>query len=69
MVFHCRWNIVYSEPCLRLYQHYGPDTYNKNFLYYADDWLYPRRWEQLIANRDKVDIVEIITWNGMCSTQ
>lgn len=69
LVLHCTLTKLCSGPFLRPYQHYGPDTYNKNFLYYADDWLYPRRWEQLITNRDKVDIVEIITWNGMYSEE
>ncbi|KAH9854653.1 glycoside hydrolase [Lenzites betulinus] len=57
------------------FTHFGPDTYNKNrlagrvlirgtqFIYDCDDHLYVRRWETVIANRDKVDIVELLTWN------
>ncbi|CDO71437.1 Glycoside Hydrolase Family 71 protein [Trametes cinnabarina] len=45
------------------FTHFGPDTYNKNFIYDCDDHLYIRRWETLIANRDKVHIVQILTWN------
>lgn len=45
------------------FTHYGPDTFNKNWLYVSDDHLYTSRWSTLIANRDKVDMVEIITWN------
>ncbi|PVG00439.1 hypothetical protein CPB86DRAFT_824436 [Serendipita vermifera] len=45
------------------FTHYGPDTWNKNWIYRADDWLYARRWEELVEMRDQIDIVEIITWN------
>ncbi|KAI0061704.1 glycoside hydrolase [Artomyces pyxidatus] len=45
------------------YTHYSPQTFNKNFIYYADSHLYPTRWEALIGIRDKVDLVEIVTWN------
>ncbi|KAI0632090.1 glycoside hydrolase [Trametes polyzona] len=54
------------------FTHFGPDTYNKNvspvpchlpFIYDCDDHLYVRRWETIIANRDKVDIVQLLTWN------
>lgn len=44
-------------------QHYGPDTYNKNWIYRSDDWLLAERWELLINNRDSIPFVEIITWN------
>jgi glucan endo-1,3-alpha-glucosidase len=37
---------------------------SKNWFYGGDDWLFNTRWEQLIAHRDRVDIVEIISWNG-----
>ncbi|KAJ7647775.1 glycoside hydrolase family 71 protein [Roridomyces roridus] len=33
------------------------------FIYRSDDWLLVRRWEQLIALRDRVDIVQVISWN------
>ena len=29
----------------------------------GDNWLYNKRWEQLVANRNLVDAVEIISWN------
>ncbi|KZT20315.1 glycoside hydrolase family 71 protein [Neolentinus lepideus HHB14362 ss-1] len=45
------------------FTHYGPDTYNKNWIYLADWHLYPRRWQNLVSLRTSVDIVEIITWN------
>jgi len=45
------------------FTHYGPDTYNKNWIYLADDHLYARRWENLIAARDSIDIVQLLTWN------
>ncbi|KAI0629701.1 glycoside hydrolase family 71 protein [Trametes polyzona] len=46
------------------FTHYGPDSWNKNWVYPCDDWLYVRRWEQLVAMRDQVDIVQLISWNG-----
>ncbi|KAJ8593966.1 glycoside hydrolase [Rhizopogon salebrosus TDB-379] len=45
------------------FTHYGPSTYNKNWIYLSDDHLYATRWESLIDIRDKVDIVQIISWN------
>ncbi|KAG8831973.1 hypothetical protein FRC17_002259 [Serendipita sp. 399] len=45
------------------FTHYGPDTYNKNWIYRGDDWLYAQRWEQLFNLRSRFDIVEIITFN------
>ncbi|TFK21952.1 glycoside hydrolase [Coprinopsis marcescibilis] len=45
------------------FTHYGPDTWNKNWIYRGDDWLFVRRWEQLISMRDKVEIVQVISWN------
>lgn len=45
------------------YTHFGADTYNKNWLYRGDDWLYCTRWEQVIAMRDDVEMTEILTWN------
>jgi glucan endo-1,3-alpha-glucosidase len=44
-------------------QHYGPDTYNKNFIYRGDDWLFSQRWELLIQNRQSIDIAQVISWN------
>ena len=41
-------------------QHYS----SKNFIFRFDDWLFSERWELLIANRDRVPIAEVITWNG-----
>ncbi|KAJ7772013.1 glycoside hydrolase [Mycena maculata] len=45
------------------FTHYGPDSWNKNWIYRGDDWLFVRRWEQLIAMRDRIDIVQVISWN------
>lgn len=45
------------------FTHYGPDTWNKNWIYRGDDHLFVRRWEQLISMRSKVDIVQVISWN------
>ncbi|KAK0201898.1 glycoside hydrolase family 71 protein [Desarmillaria ectypa] len=45
------------------FTHYGPDTYNKNFVYLSDEHLYSRRWESLVESRDSISIVEINTWN------
>ncbi|KAJ7074215.1 glycoside hydrolase family 71 protein [Mycena amicta] len=36
---------------------------NKNFIYYMDDWMFTTRWEQLIAHRQDVDMVQVLTWN------
>ncbi|KAJ7720277.1 glycoside hydrolase family 71 protein [Mycena maculata] len=45
------------------FTHYSPQTYNKNFIYQFDEWMFTRRWELLIANRDRVPLAQIITWN------
>lgn len=45
------------------YTHFAPNSWNKNWLYRSDDWLYCQRWEDLIAMRDRVRQVEILTWN------
>ncbi|KAH0586158.1 hypothetical protein H2248_007423 [Termitomyces sp. 'cryptogamus'] len=45
------------------FTHYGADSYDKNFIYLSDQHLYSKRWESLIATRDQVDIVQILTWN------
>ncbi|WRT64077.1 uncharacterized protein IL334_001005 [Kwoniella shivajii] len=45
------------------FTHFSPSTWNKNWLYRSDDWLYATRWEALIGMRDKVKSVEILTWN------
>ncbi|KAI0753268.1 glycoside hydrolase [Daedaleopsis nitida] len=45
------------------FTHFGADTYNKNWVYDADEHLLAARWEALIAHRDAVDLVQILTWN------
>ena len=40
-------------------QHYGPETYNKNWIYKADNHLYASRWEILIAQRNRIAIAEV----------
>ena len=32
-------------------------------MFDGDEHLWVARWENLIANRDKVSLVEIVTWN------
>lgn len=45
------------------YTHFGANSWNKNWLYRSDDWLYCNRWEDIIAMRDSVKMTEILTWN------
>ncbi|KAJ7250848.1 glycoside hydrolase [Mycena haematopus] len=46
------------------FTHFSPKSaLNKNFIFLADQHLYARRWETLIAERDQVDLVEVVTWN------
>ncbi|KAF8161484.1 glycoside hydrolase family 71 protein [Crassisporium funariophilum] len=45
------------------FTHYGPDTWNKNWIYRGDDWLFVKRWEQLISMRNRIDMAQIISWN------
>ncbi|KAJ7469266.1 glycoside hydrolase family 71 protein [Mycena latifolia] len=40
------------------FTHYGADSFNKNWIYNFDDWLFSERWEVLIKNREQVPIVE-----------
>lgn len=58
----------YSIILLLLYnsylKHYGPDSWNKNWIYRGDEWLYNARWEMLVDNREHIDIVQILSWNG-----
>lgn len=45
------------------FTHYGPSTYNKNWVYQSDNWPLATRWEQLVAMRDRINHVEELTWN------
>ncbi|KAJ7170992.1 glycoside hydrolase family 71 protein [Mycena filopes] len=45
------------------FTHYSPQSYNKNFIYRSDNWMLAQRWEELIANRDKIAMVQCMTWN------
>jgi glucan endo-1,3-alpha-glucosidase len=45
------------------FTHFGANSWNKNWLYRGDNWLYATRWEQLIAMRQQVKSLEILTWN------
>ncbi|KZV70181.1 glycoside hydrolase family 71 protein [Peniophora sp. CONT] len=45
------------------YTHYGADSFNKNFVYYADAHLYPTRLSTLVSNRDSIDMIQLLTWN------
>ncbi len=46
------------------FTYYSPNTYNKDWIYRGDNWLYSTRWEDIIKMRDDFDMVEILTWNG-----
>ncbi|KAF7295292.1 hypothetical protein MIND_01068500 [Mycena indigotica] len=46
-----------------MFAHYSSATLNKNMIYYMDEWMLTKRWEQLIEHRQQVDIVQAITWN------
>ncbi|KIK69013.1 glycoside hydrolase family 71 protein [Collybiopsis luxurians FD-317 M1] len=54
---------VMSAVSCCFFSHYGADSWNKNYIYQSDNWLFVRRWEQLVEMRDQVDIVQIISWN------
>lgn len=41
------------------FTHYGADTYNKNWIYVSDEHLYAKRWENLIASRSTINLVEV----------
>jgi len=57
----------YMAPCSPwFFTHYGPNTYNKNWIYRADDWLFIERWELMIKNRDRIDSVQVISWSMIC---
>ncbi|KAL7415268.1 glycoside hydrolase [Mrakia frigida] len=45
------------------FTHYSPSSWNKNWIFLSDGFLYAKRWELLVQNRDKVDLVEAVTWN------
>jgi len=45
------------------FTHFSPQSFNKNFIFLSDQHLYSRRWENLIATRDQIDLVEVVTWN------
>ncbi|KAJ7713164.1 glycoside hydrolase family 71 protein [Mycena metata] len=45
------------------FTHYLSGSYNKNFIYLCDNWMFAQRWELLIANRDRIAMVQGMTWN------
>ncbi|KAJ9123152.1 hypothetical protein QFC22_001345 [Naganishia vaughanmartiniae] len=45
------------------FTHFPVNGWNKNWIYRGDDWLYSKRWEDVIGMRDQVKMVEILTWN------
>lgn len=45
------------------FTYYGPNSWNKNWIYRSDNWLLATRFEQLISIRSKIDMIELITWN------
>lgn len=46
------------------FTYYGPQSWDKNWIYRSDDWLLATRFEQMISLRDKLDMIEIVSWNG-----
>ncbi|KAG8906843.1 hypothetical protein FRC00_012303, partial [Tulasnella sp. 408] len=55
---------VYMAPVSPwFFTHYGVNSWNKNWIYRADNWMYNVRWEQIMSARSGVDLVQIITWN------
>lgn len=38
--------------------------HDSKWIYRGDDWLLVRRWEHLLAYRNAIDIVQVISWNG-----
>ncbi|KAF8226555.1 glycoside hydrolase [Tricholoma matsutake] len=42
------------------FTHYGPDTFNKNWIFFSD-WLWTEAWEQVLQIEPQ--FVQIITWN------
>ncbi|KAI0073437.1 hypothetical protein K474DRAFT_1603338 [Panus rudis PR-1116 ss-1] len=45
------------------FTHYSPQSFNKNWIYRSDDWLFAARWEEVIQNRGSVRFVQVETWN------
>ncbi|BEI83325.1 hypothetical protein CcaverHIS002_0311930 [Cutaneotrichosporon cavernicola] len=45
------------------FTYYGKDSWDKNWIYRSDDWLLATRFEQVIGMRDKVDMLELLSWN------
>ncbi|KAF7313455.1 hypothetical protein HMN09_00501400 [Mycena chlorophos] len=45
------------------FTHYGPDTWNKNWIYRCDDWHFVQRWELVVNHRNVTQIAQLITWN------
>lgn len=60
---HMKGKLYMASVSPWFFTHYGVDSWNKNWIYRCDDWLYIRRWEQLIGLRDSINIVQIISWN------
>ncbi|KAJ3563808.1 hypothetical protein NP233_g8693 [Leucocoprinus birnbaumii] len=34
-----------------------------NFVYRGDDWLFASRWELLVAQRKRIHLIQVISWN------
>lgn len=47
-------------------QHYGPDTWNKNWIYRTENWHYVTRWEHIIQQRNRIDAVEVRFFDLIC---
>lgn len=46
------------------FTHYGANSWNKNWIFQSDDFLFAARWKTLVDNRHRFDSVEVLTWNG-----
>lgn len=49
------------------FTYYGANSWNKNWIYRSDDWLLATRFDQLIALRTHVDMIQLVSWNGKYS--
>lgn len=45
------------------FTYYGPNSWNKNWIYRSDDWLLATRWEQLLTIRNRFDHLQFVSWN------
>jgi hypothetical protein len=41
-------------------------TSNKNWIFRSENWHLAARFELMVANRNKYDMAQLISWNGAC---